>query len=333
MENNVISISNWLINKTEKYIQKNEFTKAKDCLKKSPLYINNKDKNEFSNSLSIIGELFLTLNEPGLAIICLRESINALPQLTRNHYILGFAYASLNKPQLALKCFKIAYKKKPGNSEYLRCIGWIYLTLNKIKKGQYYLKKSLELDNENIWSLLDLGYSYIHSYDFDSAIKYFKQAKNIFKDLPLVSNGLKKAIKLNEMNLNLEDKKYKILNYLQDKVDKVSFKDAIEINLYISMSNFGYHVFQIQGACSIWEDFYNLCEKNLKSFDINLYSAAMQYTFCKIDSLSKEKLKDIATRYNVSARNILKIYHSIAKILKLSYYDPRYSTNYLISNI
>jgi predicted Zn-dependent protease len=100
----------------------------------------------------------------------------------------------------ALKLLEDAIKLNPGSDAAYYQMAQIVSTNGDLGNGKRFLKKAIEIDNQNIWYLMMMGGFYYQERNIDSAIFYYEQAVKYY---PEVEN-----LQLTLGNLYSENKNY-----------------------------------------------------------------------------------------------------------------------------
>lgn len=96
------------------------------------------------------------------------------------HYILGFLHSRTEDWAPAVSALRTANRLKPNNAEILRCLGWALFTSgNERAQGIVTLERALNLDNQSILTLCDLGVAYLQVQNFPKAKSLFLHALSI----------------------------------------------------------------------------------------------------------------------------------------------------------
>ncbi|MCK5019489.1 MAG: hypothetical protein KAS32_20690 [Candidatus Peribacteraceae bacterium] len=95
------------------------------------------------------------------------------------HYILGFLNMRKEEWGKGIERFKTANKLKINNPEILRCLGWTLFNDGKKAQGIVTLERSLNLDNENLLTLCDLGVAYLQTGNMIKSKNLFQKALEI----------------------------------------------------------------------------------------------------------------------------------------------------------
>ena len=137
-------------------------------------------------------------------------------QIDQNHPILNYniahCFESLEQYPDAIRSYETALKTKPVWTEAIHDFSNLLLTCNKTKEAQNIVQRSLRLYPNDSRMLCILGKVFLTQYDFDSAEKTFKKAKNINpKDVEILS-GLADALEKGEKNQEALDTLVDALN-------------------------------------------------------------------------------------------------------------------------
>ncbi|MDI6803278.1 MAG: hypothetical protein QME58_05455 [Bacteroidota bacterium] len=144
-----------------------------------------KECPDFVPVLCFIGDMYLHLGSPVLAIDPLEKGVNYQPGFYQSHYLLGCALGRTMNFQLALHHLRIADKLEPNHTEINRNLGWILCIGGKLSEGRRLLNKAIKIDPTNSLAYNDMAVSYLLGNR-----KFPQKAKLWFE----------KAIKLNPQN-------------------------------------------------------------------------------------------------------------------------------------
>lgn len=105
--------------------------------------------------------------------------IELSPESETAHYILGFIHIQERNFDIAIKHLKQANEAYPNNPEILRSLGWAYFMAGKDFKGIIILERALNLQNDDILILCDLGVCYMKNQQVKKALDLFYRALEI----------------------------------------------------------------------------------------------------------------------------------------------------------
>jgi tetratricopeptide (TPR) repeat protein len=94
-----------------------------------------KEYPDFVPALCFIGDMYLHLGSPVLAIDSLEKAVNYKPDFYQNHYLLGCALGRTMSFQRALHHLKIADKLEPNHTEIKRNLGWMLCMIGELTEG------------------------------------------------------------------------------------------------------------------------------------------------------------------------------------------------------
>jgi Flp pilus assembly protein TadD len=125
-----------------------------------------------------LGDLYLQIGSPMLAIEPLEKAVHASPEVPLSQYLLGCALGRLGKFERALHHLYTADRLRPNDPEILRNIGWMKCMSGDVKDGRTYLRRSIKLDPKNGLAYNDLGASYMFTRDFNARLaeRWLKKA-------------------------------------------------------------------------------------------------------------------------------------------------------------
>ena len=144
-------------------------------------------------------------------------------QIDQNHPILNYniahCFESLEQYPDAIRSYETALKTKPVWNEAIRDFSNLLLTCNKTKEAQNIVQRSLRLYPNDANMLCILGKIFLTQFDFDSAEKTFKKAKDINpKDVAILS-GFAEALEKGEKNQEALDTLEEALNMEPENLD------------------------------------------------------------------------------------------------------------------
>lgn len=111
--------------------------------------------------LCFIGDMYLHLGSPVLAIEPLEKAVNSRPDIFHAHYLLGCALGRTMNFQRAIHHLKIADKLEPNHTEVNRNLGWMLCMTGKLRAGRKLLKKAIKIDKTNSLAFNDMAVSYM----------------------------------------------------------------------------------------------------------------------------------------------------------------------------
>ncbi len=144
-------------------------------------------------------------------------------QIDQNHPILNYniahCFESLEQYPDAIRSYETALKTKPVWNDAIRDFSNLLLTCNKTKEAQNIVQRSLRLYPNDANMLCILGKIFLTQFDFDSAEKTFKKAKDINpKDVAILS-GFAEALEKGEKNQEALDTLEEALNMEPENLD------------------------------------------------------------------------------------------------------------------
>ena len=144
-------------------------------------------------------------------------------QIDQNHPILNYniahCFESLEQYPDAIRSYETALKTKPVWNDAIRDFSNLLLTCNKTKEAQNIVQRSLGLYPNDANMLCILGKIFLTQFDFDSAEKTFKKAKDINpKDVAILS-GFAEALEKGEKNQEALDTLEEALNMEPENLD------------------------------------------------------------------------------------------------------------------
>jgi len=145
---------------------------------------------EYVPAQCLLGDLYLRIGSPMLAIEPLEKAIHTSPEYALPQYLLGCALGRLAKFERALHHLFIADRLKPNDPEILRNIGWMKCMSGEVKEGRSYLRQSIKLDPENGLAYNDLGASYMFTQDLNPRLaeRWLKKALQVEPDNPFIQD-------------------------------------------------------------------------------------------------------------------------------------------------
>lgn len=179
-----------------------------------------KDKNELNKSFIEINEYLKNGGERSSEIEGLYNEIKD-----------ALAYeegkdALLEDPNKALAKLLPLADKFPEDAILKYYIGTCYRRIDNFEKAIYYLNESLELNNNIVEVVNELGINYASLNDFDNAIKCFRKAFEATKDVEICTNLIMSYINIGDLD---NAKKHLKLAEALNKDDEI----VIEIKKYL----------------------------------------------------------------------------------------------------
>lgn len=118
------------------------------------------------------------------ALCLLRKCFKIDNENLNLHYLFGVAQQKLWKLNLAEREFEFLRKKKPEDAEILRQLGWNKALRGELEEGRKLMREAINLDTLNPLSYVDLGTSFIMSFDFEEGLKWLEIAENLSFNSP-----------------------------------------------------------------------------------------------------------------------------------------------------
>jgi Flp pilus assembly protein TadD len=126
-----------------------------------------KEFPDFPPGLCLLGDLYLQVGSPALAIDPLEKAVAAAPQHPYSQFLLGCGLGRTGNFTRAIHHLLIADQLRPNNPEILRNLGWMKSMHGEVKEGRELLRKSIRLNPKNSLAYNDLGVSYMFTSDMD----------------------------------------------------------------------------------------------------------------------------------------------------------------------
>ncbi len=120
-----------------------------------------KEYPDFVPILCFIGDMYLHLGSPVLAIDPLEKAVNNKTDFFKSHYLLGCALGRTMSFQRAIHHLKIADKLEPNHTEINRNLGWMHCMIGELSEGRKLLKKAIKIDETNSLAFNDMAVSYM----------------------------------------------------------------------------------------------------------------------------------------------------------------------------
>lgn len=95
------------------------------------------------------------------------------------HYILGFLHSRKERWAEAIVELRSANAHKSNNSEILRCLGWALFMGGQRAQGVVTLERALNLDDQSVLILCDLGVAYLQLQSYAKARALFLRVLDI----------------------------------------------------------------------------------------------------------------------------------------------------------
>lgn len=132
------------------------------------------------------GESLMNLGLHYEALSYLKEAVRYNDRDYNYYYLLAECYLKLLQPQEAQKYLNQSLNLKPDHPELLRCLGWSYILEKKNQQGISLLKKSLELESNNLRTLCDLAVAYMNNHNYRESQKVIDRAKKLDPQDPMI---------------------------------------------------------------------------------------------------------------------------------------------------
>lgn len=148
---------------------------------------------DFPPGLGFLGDLYLRVGSPTLAIDPLEKMVAAAPQHGYSQFLLGCALGRTGNLARAIHHLEIANRLRPNNAEILRNLGWMKSMKGEVREGRQFLRKSLKLDSKNSLAYNDLGASYMFTNDVNlrMAKQFIGKALELDPENPFIQNTWK----------------------------------------------------------------------------------------------------------------------------------------------
>ena len=241
-------------------------------------------------------------------------------QIDQNHPILNYniahCFESLEQYPDAIRSYETALKTKPVWNDAIRDFSNLLLTCNKTKEAQNIVQRSLRLYPNDANMLCILGKIFLTQFDFDSAEKTFKKAKDINpKDVAILS-GFAEALEKGEKNQEALDTLEEALNMEPENLDLL--KQYAETLL--SAKDYDEAFRKID---TLYKD---------NEYDVQVLDLYGQYYACMDDDESTnyyhEKIKQVDKSYKQYLLSTAKRYSQIGNKSKAESFAKTYIQNF-----
>lgn len=177
-----------------------------------------KNNPEDRDALLVLADMYMHLGRFQESAAVGRQLIEVLPDDDpRGCFGLGCALARLGRLNLAFDFLEQADNIFPGHPETLRNMGWVKCMLGESDLGRRLLKKSIEIDPQNLPVYVDMAMSYHFFGDYKTALDWIKKGQAFDDNNPFLRQN-KKMIQEMQQEFNalpLEEQE-KRLDQLQD---------------------------------------------------------------------------------------------------------------------
>lgn len=119
---------------------------------------------DFIPVLCFIGDMYLHLGSPVLAIDPLEKAVNYQPDFFQSHYLLGCALGRTMSFQSAIHYLKITDNLEANHTEINRNLGWMLCMigeLSEVSPPSAELNKAIKIDPTNSLAYNDIAVSYL----------------------------------------------------------------------------------------------------------------------------------------------------------------------------
>lgn len=170
--------NNFKIQAAENFLNEGEIIKALETLEKII------EENPFDrDALEFLCELNLSLGDWHKAVRPARKLFRLLEEDNPGRYFfLGCTLGRLARFYQASDLLEAAMDLDNSHPDIMRNLGWVKCMSGESEYGKSLLLRSIELDNENIPSYIDLAMIYDLEGDYDNAIEVLEQAGKIDLD-------------------------------------------------------------------------------------------------------------------------------------------------------
>lgn len=143
---------------------------------------------DFVMGYELIGDYYLRIAQPELAIRPLEMALEIDPDSYMTHFLLGCAYGRTLRFDEAIEELEMAHELKPDENEILRNIGWITCMSGDLERGRNFLQQALKISPQNGLIYNDLAASYLFTQDRDlkKARYWFEKALTVEPDEPFI---------------------------------------------------------------------------------------------------------------------------------------------------
>lgn len=263
-----------------------------------------------------MGSIYLAEKNYDKAISSYRKGLQVDPNHPILNYNLARCYTEAKMTNDAIRCYEKTLRVKPGWIEAIKDFSNVLINCQKTKEASDLVQRSIQLHPNDSKLLGMLGKIYLDQYDYDSAEKTFKRARNIDgKDVEILQ-GLAEALEKEEkpkealeaVNSALEiepENKDLIKQYVYTLLSAEDFDAAHDNvqNLYEDNGQEDPQVLDLYGQyyiCTNQEEnaqqYFDEIEKKNKQYKDHLLSQANRYHQIGDTDQAVEKAKEYVSK-------------------------------------
>lgn len=263
-----------------------------------------------------MGSIYLAEKQYDKAIASYRKGLQVDPNHPILNYNLACTYNQAKMPNDAIRCFEKTLKVKPGWVEAIKDYSSVLINCQKTKEASDLVQKSIKLHPNDPKLLSMLGRIYLDQYDYDSAEKTFKRARNVDGNDIEILKGLavalekedrpKEALEAVNSALAIEPANEDLNKQYVHTLLSAEYYDAAHDKVQDLYKNNGQRdpqVLDLYGQYYICTDqdqtaqqFYNQIEKNNRQYKEHILSAANRYDQIGQTEKAVEKAKEYVSK-------------------------------------
>lgn len=263
-----------------------------------------------------MGSIYLAEKQYDKAIASYRKGLQVDPNHPILNYNLACTYNQAKMPNDAIRCFEKTLKVRPGWVEAIKDYSSVLINCQKTKEASDLVQKSIKLHPNDPKLLSMLGRIYLDQYDYDSAEKTFKRARNVDGNDIEILKGLavalekedrpKEALEAVNSALAIEPANEDLNKQYVHTLLSAEYYDAAHDKVQDLYKNNGQRdpqILDLYGQYYICteqdqsaQEFYNQIEKNNRQYKEHILSAANRYDQIGQTEKAVEKAKEYVSK-------------------------------------
>ncbi|OIO49085.1 hypothetical protein COZ78_03570 [bacterium (Candidatus Gribaldobacteria) CG_4_8_14_3_um_filter_42_11] len=184
----------------EKFIEIEEFANKGKIKIARELFQKLLDENpeDLSLKLAFVDFLLRATDDVCSALSILRQGMKIDPEDLDFRYLFAIAQIKAGRFYLAQKELEILLTKQPLSLKLKKELGWVKIMQGQLEQGRKILREVISDNLADPSPYMDLGVSFINTFDFKEAFQWLETAKGLNPKDPLVLNALEHAKKTQE---------------------------------------------------------------------------------------------------------------------------------------
>ncbi|PWT79653.1 MAG: hypothetical protein C5B44_06535, partial [Acidobacteria bacterium] len=133
-----------------------------------------------------LGGVYITLGQPGPALDVFHRAVQRFPQMPEAHYFMGIAARANANYELAETELRKSLELEPDNVNAVAQLGFILFELNHVNEAESTLRRAITINDKHFYANYDLGRLLVKSRRYDESLPILQRAAALKPNNPPV---------------------------------------------------------------------------------------------------------------------------------------------------